>query len=43
MSTGDLDGLHSSGKGFGMDEENDSAAFDLQKVQQKKNNEFRHK
>lgn len=38
MSTGDLEGLHSSGKGFGMDgtdEEKDSTAFDLQKKKQK--------
>lgn len=35
MSTGDLEGLHSSGKGFGMDgkdEDKDSTPFDLCEV-----------
>lgn len=38
MSTGDFEGLHSSGKGFGMDgteEENESTPFTLKKNRKK--------
>lgn len=40
MSVGDLEGLHSSGKGLGMmdgtDEENDSTRFPLEEKQKEK-------